>query len=305
MKWNLFERGITCLLLSAATIAVASGVKLADPPEDDEVAMIAEEAEEVEIAESVTEAVVDELAEVSIEDGGSDERLSAMVEEVQSASDGEKEAKREMLKNALTEVFRKRTEAQRTRIALMREKLETIEAQLERRSTAEDQIVQRRMSELLGDKDELSWDHEPDVNLTNGKRAMQERAILDFPSNFPTEFPMEVEIASGRELREQSSAGVAYERRRVDVERAAREAAIARANADRAKTAFTRSQAASQKSLGELNTRLKGLNRLNGNGNQTHDDREQKVEQLRQQLEAMRSQSKALEKQLQEISKAK
>lgn len=138
MKWNLFERGITCLLLSAATIAVASGVKLADPPEDDEVAMVTEEGAEEEIAESVAEDVSEELAEVSIEDDQSEERLNALVEEIQSASEGEKGAKRETLKIALTEVFRKRTEAQRTRIAMMREKLETIEAQLERRSTAED-----------------------------------------------------------------------------------------------------------------------------------------------------------------------
>lgn len=304
MKWNLFERGITCLLLSAATIAVASGVKLADPPEDDEVAMVAEEgAEEVETAESVTEVVADELAEVSIEDGGSDERLRALVEEIQSASEEEKGAKRETLKNALTEVFRKRTEAQRTRIAMMREKLETIEAQLERRSTAEDQIVQRRMNELLGDKDELSWDHEPEMSLSNGKRALKERAIMEFPRNFPTEFPMEVEIANERELREHSSAGLAFEKRRDSFDRSVRDV-IERANADRAKAVQARNQA-SRASLGELNTRLKGLNPLTGNINQSQGDRAQQVEHLRQQLEAMRSQSKALEKQLQEISKAK
>ena len=310
MKWNLFERGITCLLLSAATIAVASGVKLADPPEDDEIAMVAEEGTEDEIAESVAETLADELVEVGSEAGGDEERLSALVEEVQNANDEEKPAKREALKNALTEVFRKRTEAQRTRIAMMREKLEAIEVQLDRRSTAEEQIVQRRISELLGDKDELSWDHEPEMNLSKGKRAMQERVmeeivLPDFPSNFPMEYPYEIAKARGMELREQASAGVAYERKRADVERAAREVAIVKANAERARAAFARSQATNQASLGELDLRLKGLNRLNGNGNQSQGNREQKVEQLRQQLESMRSQSKALEKQLQEISKPK
>ncbi len=303
MKWNLFERGITCLLLSAATIAVASGVKLADPPEDDEIAMVAEEEAEEEIAESVAEDVAEESAEVSIEDGESEESLSALVEEAQSASEGEKGAKRETLKNALTEVFRKRTEAQRTRIALMREKLEAIEAQLERRSTAEDQIVQRRMSELLGDKDELSWDHEPEVNLSNQKRAQQEAATLDFIA-FPTEYPMEIEIASGRELREQSAAGIASEKRLDAIGHSIREV-IATVNADRAKAVQAREQATSRASLAERNARLKDLNRVNRNGNHSHGDREQQVEQLRQELESMRSQSKALEKQLQEISKAK
>ena len=305
MKWNLFERGITCLLLSAATIAVASGVKLVDPPEDDEIAMVAEDQTEEENAESVAESESEELAEVSSEDGESEERLSVLVEEVQNANDEEKEAKRETLKDALTDVFRKRSEAQRTRIAKMREKLDTIEAQLERRSNAEDQIVQRRMSELLGDKDELSWDHEPEMNLSKGKRAMQERVLPDFPTEFPTEYPMEIAIASGRELREQAAVGIAHEKRRDEVERAVREAAIARANADRARTAFTRSQATSEANLGKLNARLKDLNRVNGLGNQSHGDRERQAEQLRKQLESMRTQSKTIEKQLQEISKTK
>lgn len=152
------------------------------------------------------------------------------------------------------------------------------------------------MSELLGDKDELSWDHEPEMNLANGKRVMQESVLLEFPSNFPTEFPVKVEIASGRQLREQSTAGIALEKRRDSIERSLRDV-IERSNADRARAVHAKNQA-SRASLGELTTRLKGLNQLNG-------DREQQVEHLQQQLESMRSQSKAIEKQLQEISKAK
>ena len=300
MKWNLFERGITCLLLSAATIAVASGVKLVDPPEDDEIAMVAEDQTEEEISESVAESVSEELAEVSSEDGGSEERLSALVAEVQNANDEEKEAKRETLKDALTDVFRKRSEAQRTRIAKMREKLDTIEAQLERRSNAEEQIVQRRMSELLGDKDELSWDHEPEMNLSKGKRATQERVLPDFPTEFPTEYPYEIALEQAREAYSKAAS-----KKRADFERADRVAAIARANADRERASLAREQAVSRGSLAERNARLMDLNRLNGLGDQSNVERAREVEELRKQLESMRSQYKTIEKQLQEISKAK
>ena len=193
MKLSLFERAITCCLLGAGTIAVASGMKMTShrtegtgasmvrPDGDDD----AESPDGAQDAEEGTESDDDE-AEGAIE---------KLIVEAQEATDEAKEEKRNALKDALTEVFRKRTESQRTRIAGMKAKLEAIEAQLDRRTNLEDQIVQRRLGELLGDKDELSWDHEPAIDFDGLGKSDGAKHFLDraFGFEFPTEFPLELE----------------------------------------------------------------------------------------------------------------
>jgi hypothetical protein len=306
MRWNFFDRGMTCLLFSAATIGVAGGVNFTDPPEDDEIEMVIEEELNEEPAESGEDVDADPeemIAEID-EDGEGQEQLGRLIDEAQNASEEEKESKREELKNALSEIFRKRTEAQRNRIALMKGKLEGIETQLERRSNLEEQIVQRRMSELLGDKDELSWDHEPEMDLSKRKRAMHERRVLDFPSGFPSEHPFEIVLDRARNGR--TPAAIADSRKRVDVEREYKtKGDIYRAIADQARVVLAREQEINRATSAEREASLQNLERLKGVGNQPRADREQQAELLRMQLENMRVQSKLLEKQLQEISKAK
>lgn len=193
MKLSLFERAITCCLLGAGTIAVASGMKMTSHPNEGAGASMvrpdvdddAESPDGVQEAEAGMESDGDE-GEVAIE---------KLIAEAQEATDETYEEKRNALKDALTEVFRKRTESQRTRIAGMKAKLEAIEAQLDRRTNLEDQIVQRRIGELLGDKDELSWDHEPAIDFDGLGKTDRAKHFLGraFGFEFPTEFPLELE----------------------------------------------------------------------------------------------------------------
>ena len=188
MKLSLFERAITCCLLGAGTIAVASGMKLtAHPTEGTGGSFVSSDGDD-ELAVSTDEDQDVEEGLEDIDEGA----IAKLIAEAQEATDEAKEDRRNALKDALSEVFRKRTQAQRTRIEGMKARLESIESQLERRSNLEDQIVQRRLAELLGDKDELSWDHEPAIDFdelgkTDGPKHFWGRA---FGFEFPKELSM-------------------------------------------------------------------------------------------------------------------
>ena len=172
MKFTFFERVIACSLLGATTVAVASGMHQVQPPKDgpetrveqvDEV--VVEEAEEpIEVTVS---DVFEEIADPAASQDIREESIGKLVEAVAKASGDEKEHKKEDLKSALSNIFQKRIEVQKTRLAEMRKKLDSIEEQLDKRSSLEEQIVQRRVSELLGEADELSWDATPKVGLGN------------------------------------------------------------------------------------------------------------------------------------------
>ena len=163
MKMSLFERAITCCLLGAGTFAVASGMKLTAHSTDGTGSIfVSSEGDDDDGNDRESGSTDDEQdADEGKDNDINEDRIAKLVAEAENASDEAKEEKRNELRDALTEVFRKKTQAQRTRIEGMKEKLEAIETQLERRSNLEEQIVQRRLAELLGDKDELSWDHEP------------------------------------------------------------------------------------------------------------------------------------------------
>lgn len=213
MKWNLMksgiaERAITCGLLGAATIAVASGMNrldvfAQDPVEANKAVAPGKLVGEFELLERVADA-----------GASGEQRLAKLVEAVEKASDADKEAKKIALKKALIEIFKTKTQAQQKRIAEMKERFQTIESQLERRMELQEQIVQRRLRELLGEKDELSWDPESAVDIgllesgLNGKSGVATRwllsgagpespvegylnAAMDYPKVFPAEYPVE------------------------------------------------------------------------------------------------------------------
>lgn len=192
MKLSLFERAITCCLLGAGTIAVSSGMKMTSHPNEGAGAsMVRTDGDDVESLDGAQDA---EVGTESDDDEG-DGAIEKLIVEAQEATGETKEEKRNALKDALTEVFRKRTESQRTRIAEIKTKLEAIESQLDRRTNLEDQIVQRRLGELLGDKDELSWDHEPVVDFDGLGKTDRAKHFLGraFGFEFPTEFSFDLE----------------------------------------------------------------------------------------------------------------
>ncbi len=188
MKLSFFERTITCCLFGAATMAVATGMKKVDPPSEGDSNLVAFEA----MPDDEDQLSDEEAAEESDEHS-----LQRLIDQVSDASKEERSEKRDALKQALAQIFRKRTEAQRQRIAGMRERLEEIESQLEKRSNLEEQIVERRLGELLGESDELSWDHEPSINLDANSKEGRDAELLgrefvfEFPKEFPKEFPQE------------------------------------------------------------------------------------------------------------------
>ena len=193
MKLNLLERTVTCCLVGAATIAIASGLKRTDPPEGDGVCVV-NSADEPAIEHNFARIVSVQRDGREGGDDATEQEMDKLVKAVQESTGSDKEGKRIELKEVLTKVFRERTEAQRSRIEAMKERLGTIDSQLDRRSKLEEQIVMRRLGELLGDRDELSWDHEPaleSLEFAERHRESQEptELALEYTFAFPKEYP--------------------------------------------------------------------------------------------------------------------
>ncbi len=349
MKLNLLERTVTCCLVGAATLAIASGWKRADPPEGDGVSFIGaaafEKSADLEADEPARGPDLARVVEVRLDgrDDTAEQELDKLVKAFEKASGADKEVKRNALREALTKVFRERTEAQRTRIAEMKERLNAIETQLERRSNLEEQIVQRRLGELLGDKDELSWDHEPALEVLEfAERRGESREpiehamefLMEYPKEFPKEFPSFRESPASarqelsRERAEQQRAmQLAEERAAVAVKRA-REAQTLAAKAQERKAQdrgeVDRVRAVKEKDVNlqearsllsrdmkRMEDRLPGLDGLRGTLLdeqaifERYRGRDAEAEALRAELAAMRAQSEMLKKQLDELSKQK
>ncbi len=200
LKFNFAERAITCGLLGAVTIAVASGMHRVEVDTDSAADPNAAQKARAVIQEFVFEdSLVDALA-------NTEQRLAKMVKKVENATDADKDAKKSELKQALIEIFRNRTEAQRKRIAEMKDRLKTIESQLDRRVELQEQIVQRRFGELLGEKDELSWEptSDFDTGIMEVRRPLDDwsgklglpsatgtESPADYPKVLPAEYPAE------------------------------------------------------------------------------------------------------------------
>lgn len=316
MKLNFLERTVTCCLVGAATIAIASGWKRADPPEGDGVRFV-----NLDGFEKSTEPEADELAMeqevarvIAIRRDGNDDTaeqgLDTLVKAFKKATGLDKEGIRSSLNEALTKVFRERTEAQRTRIAGMKERLDAIESQLDRRSKLEEQIVQRRLGELLGDRDELSWDHETALeSLEFAEHRRESRDPLDHAVEYAFEFPME--YPTYRES--PASADKGLSRSRAEFQRAknlAEERATVRSakekdiNVQEVRSRLGRDIKKWEDRLpvlegfrGSLLEEQSILERNRGMGAES--------EALRAELAAMRAQSEMLKKQLDELSKQK
>jgi hypothetical protein len=195
LRFDFAERAITCGLLGAITIAVASGMHRVQVDTDSAADPNSPQRARAVIQEFVFEERLDgELA-------NTEQRLAKLVESVERATDADKDAKKSELKQALTEIFRQRTEAQRKRIAEMKDRLNKIESQLDRRVELQEQIVQRRLGELLGEKDELSWEPASDFDTGilevrrplddwSGKLGLPSATGTESPAEYPFEFPV-------------------------------------------------------------------------------------------------------------------
>ena len=80
-----------------------------------------------------------------------------LAREVRAAEGAEKERLRKELEQRLDEAFEKKLELRRQRIDRLREKLAEEQDQLETRKEAREEIIERRLRELLGEEDELDW----------------------------------------------------------------------------------------------------------------------------------------------------
>ncbi len=344
MKLNLLERTVTFCLVGAATIAIASGWKRADPPEGDGDRFVTsagfekstELAAEVPAMVPGTEPDVARFMGVRLyaRDDTAEQELDKLVRAFEKASGADKEVRRNALQEALTKVFRERTEAQRTRIAEMKERLNGIESQLDRRSKLEEQIVQRRLGELLGERDELSWDHEPaleSLEIAERRRESGEpmERALEYLTEFPKEYPnyglsgasAGQSRSSENRLQSQRAMQLADERA-VEAAKRAREAQNSEASAQvQERSAVDRIRAAKEReaNLQEVRSRLSrdmkkreeqlpGLERLRGSlleGPILESVLGRESEALRAELAAVRAESEMLKKQLEELSKQK
>lgn len=61
------------------------------------------------------------------------------------------------LRTLLTDIFDRKIELQEKRIASLREELQSLETRLQERQDARQQVIDRRVQELLGRKDVLDW----------------------------------------------------------------------------------------------------------------------------------------------------
>ena len=331
MKLNSLERTLTCCLVGAATIAIASGWKHADPPKEDQVRFVGSAGLEKSVELGDDESVIEDSVSrvrfelVELVEETVDKKLDRLVEAFEKATSADKEGIRSSLKEALTKVFRERTEAQRTRIAGMKERLNAIESQLDRRSMLEEQIVQRRLGELLGDKDELSWDHEPAIEaLEIAERRRESREpierALEFITEFPKEFPT-FEDNQTADQRGQQRAKKSAEERTAETAKRAREAqksaakTLERVRSAKDGEAILRDQRSrmesDRKKIEVQLPALEGLRESLLDGRAVFEeffrgrDAQVKAEALRAELEAVQAQSEMLKKQLDELSKPK
>ncbi len=320
MKLSLLDRTITCCLLGAATLAAATGMSRVAPPADDnDHAVVASENDE-------GSASFFEIRE--LDDNANEKSLRDLVEAVTRASQEEKGDKRNQLKEALSQIFQKRIAAQRERIAAIRERLEAIESQMDKRSNLEDQIVERRLGELLGEKDELSWDHEPSLGLEgigeNGRDREYLELAYDFAFDLGKNEPRDVSKLYRTKRATEVKDSVDQARRHAEL--AQRNAQHAQKNADQEKVNAERTRhqverigrqyAEAAEKYRELEFRkLERLQPLESSRKELTErlsNRESEEQSyatrddataLRAQIEAMRQQSRMLEKQLEEMSK--
>lgn len=91
-------------------------------------------------------------------------------------SEPEKDELREQLTELTERTFEERLRERREELERMRERMEKISQQLDRREELRDQIVQRRVKDLLNEPDPLDWD----INLRPGfPSALSQRSFRD------------------------------------------------------------------------------------------------------------------------------
>jgi hypothetical protein len=321
MKLSLFERGIACCLFGAATMAIATGMSKVAPPSAADEARFA--------ALDGNSADEDPPDDFDVSEEPNEQSIGKLVEAAAQASTDEKEEKRSALKEALSQVFRKRAEAQQARIGEMRQRLEAIESQLEKRMSLEEQIVERRLGQLLGEKDELSWDHEPALDLGPiGKTGHANHwSDLSYSFEFPKEFPIEVPLDGfDKNLKLHRNAERLSDARdaMLNAKRGAEQAEKQAADAERKMRDFREAREKSMQMQERLRTetkkdllnKLQPLDSLRENLNLRKDLLEKAHEShmrgkgdeaasLKALLENMRDQTKQIEKQLEEVSKKK
>lgn len=92
-----------------------------------------------------------------------DEKGAIIAEYYKLKSEGQADAAnatRKKIVDLTTEEFKRLEGERRSRVAKLEERLKVLKEALDQREANSDKIVQRRVSELLGESDELSWDFE-------------------------------------------------------------------------------------------------------------------------------------------------
>lgn len=99
------------------------------------------------------EALVEEHHEVA----DLERESRALAAQARRASAEERRELESQLREKLAEIFEKKMELRRERLALVEERLEDQRAELQERSAARADIIERRHNELLGESDVLEW----------------------------------------------------------------------------------------------------------------------------------------------------
>lgn len=87
-------------------------------------------------------------------------KLKKLLREYQQAKPDQRPAMRADIAEVVNSQFSTKLESQQKRLDRLREEANQIEAHLQKRRELAGSIVDRRVKELLGEKDELSWDEE-------------------------------------------------------------------------------------------------------------------------------------------------
>lgn len=87
-------------------------------------------------------------------------KLKKLLREYQQAKPDQRPAMRADIAEVVNSQFSNKLESQQKRLDRLREEANQIEAHLQKRRELSASIVDRRVKELLGEKDELSWDEE-------------------------------------------------------------------------------------------------------------------------------------------------
>jgi len=82
-----------------------------------------------------------------------------------SRDEEEKERLADEIRELTRRTFEKRMEQRRDQMAKLRQELDEIGERLDRREAMKEQVIQRRLAELLDTPDPLDWDMEPLPNL--------------------------------------------------------------------------------------------------------------------------------------------